>query len=431
MDGATGDEGSISTSGDESSDSENNSRDGHAPRVSLGSLCMSSPQGARSARRHSDADVNTRMQSRSVDGHPVEEIELTGVGGDLGHWFQVGLIPDNEQEVLTWHPNRLRATLAAELQRRVQHLTPRRSRKKTFEPLDALRNIFEKPGGDTEFDCSAVDRTRGRDLYFSLLNIITGLGVRDLRVSSGRAWNQASKGDRAAWYVLHRVVHHSRIAPVICFPHGCSGRRPRQEAQSSDGVAGKKKVLEWTGYAFSLCYNTDLGTNDPDVIKLIQSGKKGESLYKGMRGMVIYSDAFADLWEHSNKFARSKHFPTVNIGMEHSMHGNWDDRVHFHVFVGPDLRSGIGFAWNPELKTITADEVVWQGIHPNVKASRPQKKSWNQIYQAAISGSYYVAGPKIGCIMKRSTYRPIEDMTMHICYEVPCSRFFLLVIRGR
>jgi hypothetical protein len=31
-------------------------------------------------------------------------------------------------------------------------------------------------------------------------------------------------------------------------------------------------------------------------------------------------------------------------------------------------------------------------------------------------GSYYVAGPKIGSIMKRSTYKPIEDL------RAACSR---------
>ena len=431
MDGDASEEGFISTSADESSETENNSCHGHGQRVSLRSLCISSPQGARSTGRHSDAAMTAFKQARNVDGHHDEQDGPTGVGDDHRSWFQAGFIPDNEQEVLTWHPNRLRATLAAELHRRVQHMTPRRSRKKVFEPLDALKNIFEKPGGDAKLHSSKDGRIRGRTLYFHLLHIITGLKIRDVRSSHGRVWVDTSVGDKAVWAVLDRVVHHPKIAPEIRFPRGYRfGRKPLPEGQSADGVDGKKG-LEWTGYAFTLSYNTDLGTGDPDVIKLVQSGKTGENLYKGMRGMAIYSEAFADLWEHSNKLARSKRFATVNVGMEHSMHGDWDGRVHFHVFVGPDLRSGIGFAWNPELKTVKADEVMWRGNRPNVKASRPQKKSWNQIYQAAISGSYYVAGPKIGCIMKRSTHRPIEDMTMHICYEVSSSRFFFLSYIGQ
>ena len=130
----------------------------------------------------------------------------------------------------------------------------------------------------------------------------------------------------------------------------------------------------------------------PVIAKLVRQGKRTR-----------------DLREHANKPARSLQFSTINVAVEHSMNGDWDGRVHFHVFLGPDLRSGIGFAWNPELKTVKSDELVWQGKNPNVKCSRPQKKSWNQIFQAAVSGAYYVAGPKIGCILKRSTHRPIED----------------------
>ena len=432
MDGASGDECSNSTSGDEPSEIESDSSHAHGQRVSLGSLCTSSPKGAPSTRRHSDAAMTTLVELPNVDGRRGEQTGPTDDGADSPHWFQAGFIPHNEQEVLTWHPNRLRATLAAELHRRVLHMTPRRSRKKTFEPLNALMNIFTNPGGNAYLQIAKDWKscTKGRDLYFRLLNMITGIKIRELRVTHGDTWNDTSKEDKAEWFVLHRVVHHPRIGPVIRFPHRFRKRTPWPEAQSAEPVP-VEQVLEWTGYAFTLSYNTDLGTGDPDVIKLVQSGKTGESLYKGMRGMAIYSEAFADLWEHANKLARSKRFVTVNVAMEHSMHGDWDGRVHFHVFIGPDLRSGIGFAWNPELKTVKGDEVTWRGNRPNVKASRPQKKSWNQIYQAAISGSYYVAGPKIGCILKRSTYRPIEDITIHICYEVHSSRLFLLVIRGR
>ena len=95
--------------------------------------------------------------------------------------------------------------------------------------------------------------------------------------------------------------------------------------------------------------------------------------------------------------------------MEHSCHGDHEARVHFHVFIGPDLRAGVGYGWNPELTEIYSAEISWRNISPNVKATKPQKKSWSQIYNAVATGSYYVAGPKIGSIMKRSTFKPIED----------------------
>ena len=138
----------------------------------------------------------------------------------------------------------------------------------------------------------------------------------------------------------------------------------------------------WEGYAFVLCYNTDLGQDDPDVIKLLQSGKTGEELYKSMRGMALYEEALTDLWDHVNKIAANKKFATVNVTMEHSANSDHEARVHFHVFIGPDLRNGIGFGWNPVLTQLKCQEVRWRESQPHVKASKPQKKSWAQIYQA-------------------------------------------------
>ena len=430
MEAAGSDEDFNSMSGDESSGTDSNSPHEHGQRVSLGSLCMSSPQGTRLTERHGDPATATRIELPNEDGHPCEEIGENDVQQESPYWVSPGFIPRNPQEVLTWHPNRVKATLAAEIQSRVEHMKSQRSRRKTFDPLRALADIFGKAAcnQDLEKISSSRCRTTGRDFYFRFLNIITGVRIRDLRATHGDRWSDTSNEDKAQWFVLHRVVHHHRIAPVVRFPHRLHQKKAKPQSETVDS-GSKKSAPEWTGYAFTLTYNTDLGTGDPDVIKLIQSGKTGESLYKAMRGMAIYSDAFADLWESSNKLARSLKFSTVNVAMEHSMKGDWDGRVHFHVFVGPDLRNGVGFAWSPELKTIKGTDVIWQDIRPNVKVSKPQKKSWNQIYQAAISGAYYVAGPKIGCIMKRSTHRPIEDMTMHICYEVLSSRLFL-VIRG-
>ena len=221
MDVASSDECSNGTSGDESSETESNSRHRHGQRVSLGSLCMSSPKGTRSTQRHSDAAMTTLVELPNVDGQSGEQIGPTGVDADSPYWFQAGFIPHNEQEVLTWHPNRLRATLAAELHRRVQHMTPRRSRTKTFEPLNALMSIFGKPGGDAYLQSAKVwnSHTRGRDLYFRLLNIITGAKICELRVTHGDIWMNTSKGDRVEWSVLHRVIHHRKFVPVIRFPN--------------------------------------------------------------------------------------------------------------------------------------------------------------------------------------------------------------------
>ena len=325
-------------------------------------------------------------------------------------WFNPNYLPRDVQEILTWHPNRVRALLVTELRTRLQHEKPRRSKKKSFDPLRALDDAVDPNGTRNHHKFSWDDRVRGRDLYARVCNIVSSTGQTNLTAMTRARWEALSHEDKDEWVVLHRVMNHPRLSKILDMAPHLTPARSNTRAHSKGGAKETKADGQsFQGCGFCLSYNTDLGQEDPDVIKLLQSGKTGEDLFKCMRGMTIYQEAFTDLWELANNVARSKRFGTVNVGMEHSSHGDHEARVHFHVFIGPDVRSGVGFGWNPILTELDSSEVRWNGISPHVKASRPQKKSWNQIYQAIVAGSYYVAGPKIGSIMKRSTFKPIED----------------------
>ena len=89
----------------------------------------------------------------------------------------------------------------------------------------------------------------------------------------------------------------------------------------------------------------------------------------------MYREAFTDLWEHVNALAVRKRLDTVNLGTEHSTHGDHEARVRSHGFIGPDLPSGVRFGWNPVLSEITTEDVVWRGIVPNINVTKPQKRS--------------------------------------------------------
>ena len=88
--------------------------------------------------------------------------------------------------------------------------------------------------------------------------------------------------------------------------------RSKAGAVESQEDGSKRANLTWSGYGFVLSWNTDLGQDDPDVIKLVQGGQRGESLYKSMRGLTLYQEAFTDLWEHANQIAMRKKLRTVN-----------------------------------------------------------------------------------------------------------------------
>lgn len=80
--------------------------------------------------------------------------------------------------------------------------------------------------------------------------------------------------DKNQWYLLHRIIHHARVARVIRFPKNNQG--PGVDSDVVPEKGPKRGSQLWIGYAFVLSYNTDLGQEDPDVIKLLQSGKSSE-----------------------------------------------------------------------------------------------------------------------------------------------------------
>jgi hypothetical protein len=126
----------------------------------------------------------------------------------------------------------------------------------------------------------------------------------------------------------------------------------------------------------------------------------------------VYKDSFEDLWEFATQLSGECGLPTVNVTMEHSEHGDHPARVHFHVFLGIELKGGVGFTTQPQVVHIRNSRFIWNRISPNVKPTITQRKSWGTIFTAVATGSYYVAGPKFGSILKRGTSEPIEDLTI-------------------
>ena len=403
---------------DISSGSEESSHAGRAAipptpgRISLGSVFIgsSSPlpldnEYQSPARQQRGSPANRAASPVSVHSGPARSEEVA-------EWFHGRHVPDEKMDVLSWHPNRVQGLVVAELHSKLNNLKPRRSRHKCFDPVTAMQDLVEMRHAVPLGNATWRERLNAKDLYTRVLNMITGVHVRELKKMVARKWSEYDIDGKNQWCVLHRIIHHGRVAPLIRFPNR-SGMAEMEKAEQNQKKKHDCKTITWTGYGFVLSYNTDLGQEDPDVIKTVHSGKVGEELLKAMRGLEIYQEAFTDLWDHANALGTSKRLPTVNVGMEHSTHGDHEARVHFHVFVGPDIRGGVGFGWTPVLVELTNQEVMWRGIAPNVKPTKPQKKSGNQIYQAVATGSYYVAGPKIGTIMKRSTYQPIQDQLLH------------------
>ena len=326
-----------------------------------------------------------------------------------GSWTEDEAFPDDRKDLMNWHPNRVRVAVAQAVLGCLRSPQRVKFTEKKLDIYGALKDITAQNGAGQKLRASAGKRTRGRNLYFKVMGHLTGEPIRTLRKVLTPKWSQCQREDRDEWVLLDKVFYDPRLKGLDEISKDFRDEK-YHETESKEGNGKKQKERkQHKGYGFTLSYNTSLGFDHPDVIKVVQSGKVGEALYKALRAIPVFQEAFSELWEFANKLAMKHKLPTVNVAMEHSQHGDHEARVHFHVFLGLELRGGVGFGRVPFVIEIDELEFRWRGITPHVKPSMPQRKSWNVIYQALASGSYYVAGPKYGGIMKRSTSEPIQD----------------------
>ena len=330
-------------------------------------------------------------------------------------------LPYDASEVQEWHPNRILAAVIQFVASRVDDhnkaTRPRRWRTKGFDPVVTIRSWAHSVGtGEEHVAGTWKERDCGKRFFKKVMSIACGMSQRAVLGPTKIKWKRLSHEDMYQWTRLHKIVFHEVIAPHV--PELSEQRRladapddppPQKKPRTHDDDTDKTSSK--TGYGFVVTLNTSLGQDDPDVIKIVQSGATGVTLRQQLKRLPVYTDAFERLWIFANNLATKYHFSTVNVTLEHSEHGDHQARVHFHFFIGIDLSSGMGFVQTPALRKIRYEEFEWNGIQPRVSPTITNRKSWGAIYQAVATGAYYVAGPKTSLIMKRSTLEPIEEHT--------------------
>ncbi len=96
--------------------------------------------------------------------------------------------------------------------------------------------------------------------------------------------------------------------------------------------------------------------------------------------------------------------------MEHSANAVHPARVHLHVFVGVDIKGGVGFMGVPRSAPVRKVDLRWEGASvPLVKLATVRRLSPNAIFHAVATGLYYVVGGKSGEMFRESNMWPIKD----------------------
>jgi len=135
------------------------------PRVSLGSL-MDPGNGSAAPEASATLPCGEAPPAAALDEMMADDAEDSLDFDDGPSWFNPSHLPEDVQEVLSWHPNRVRATLIMELQHRLQHLKPHRVSKKKFDPIRTLHRMSEGHSVEsTEELRTQTKEIYGRNLY--------------------------------------------------------------------------------------------------------------------------------------------------------------------------------------------------------------------------------------------------------------------------
>ena len=224
-----------------------------------------------------------------------------------------------------------------------------------------------------------------------------------------------SRQQTNTWAQMSRIFSHTDVQPflqeLVMVSQKTSKTLAARRKEANDADAN----CVFTGYGFSLCYNTQLGQNDAQVIRLLQSGVKGQELRKAMGDMPLYRDALDEAWTHFESLGRSLGCPLVAVGIEHSEHGKHPGRVHYHVTMNIDVRGGLLGRADKEV-AVSKSVFEWGGLTPHVRPVQVRRATNSAINAAIVQSYYYVAGPKTTSIVRRCTAEPFEERCAYVIF---------------
>ena len=317
----------------------------------------------------------------------------------------------NRDQIISWHPNRVAMAVVQLLFQRlaVQPRLRRRFRGKSTDALQTLKSWIAKGHDAVVGKCTARQRSYGRDLYRRIVSVLTGSPARDVAQTTQHLWEELSIGDKNSWSKLDVLFKREEVQH--CMPEFLAIPRVSRRRVSDDRRASAQEADDTTcrGYGISLCYNTSIGRDDLEVIRIIQSGSSGDELRSALAEVACFIKFMDDCWDYFEALGKDNGFPLVACGLEHSENGSHPGQVHVHVFLGMEIR-GAFFANNAPMGSIPREKLTWAGLKPGfIRPTQVARRSHSHIHKAVVQAYYYVAGPKLTRILLRCSAKLYKD----------------------
>ena len=325
------------------------------------------------------------------------------------------VFPSPRVEVATWHPNRVLMAVSQVLCSRmsVKFSNTKIRGKRPAGPYRVISGWVRRCHASVSQDFTAGLRKNGRDTYRRIVATVCGMSIRQVTQATSAKWEKMSRQHTNAWAQMALFFGHSDVQPFLQGLVVVSTKTTKTLQARQADVRDIDANFVVTGYGFALCYNTQLGQNDAEVIRLLQRGFKGDALRMAMSEMPMYRDALDEAWNHFEPLGRSLGLPLVAVGIEHSEHGKHPGRVHYHVTMCLDVRGGLLGRSNKEV-AVSRSVFEWEGLTPHVRPVNVRRSTCSAISAGIIQAYYYVAGPKTTSILRRCTAELFTDSCVHL-----------------
>jgi hypothetical protein len=269
--------------------------------------------------------------------------------------------------------------------------------------VDPLHYVEEK--------LTALTRMKGFRCHCIWVARLTGRNSLDVRAhfSQTGIWHRYDESVKTRWFHLSRVLTPRMVSKYFREfggLHARHDRRPEQSTSAIGAVVSDASVC----WGYLATYNTDIGLHDPQVVAWVNEGLQGKDLCARLKSYALYRHCFDRFHLFHQDLAKKYGFPTVAVSMEHSANAVHPARVHLHVFVGVDIKGGVGFMGVPRSAPVRKADLRWEGASvPLVKLTTVRRLSPNAIFHAVATGLYYVVGGKSGEMFRESNMWPIKD----------------------
>ena len=362
-------------------------------RASSSSSC---PQNAKQSRLGLVSNAHSRT--------PSAESPLGNISLDM-------VFPACREQVLTWHPNRIFFAIISVLHQRLSRSLPvrRRFRGKQSSAMEILKDWMSGRFVGASHNYPAAYRLTGRDMYRRILAFLTGTSHRAVTETTRNVWKKLSIQGQNSWGELAELVKRTEVQE-------CAEEfLPRHNVGPRDVHKGRQVVVEdvdkdvMRGYGVALCFNTSLGQDDVQVIRILQSGLSGQELRGALAEVACYSKFIDACWAFFEVLGKESGFPLVACGLEHSENGSHPARVHVHVYMGMEIRNTY-FQNNAVMEIIPKKKLNWNGLKPGfVNPTLVARRANSHIVRAITQAYYYVAGPKTSQMLLRCSAKIHKD----------------------